>query len=124
MFLLLLTGGLGGAWWATSSAGLRGGAFEQLSRGSAPQRMDMPTLKATLAPYFEPAGGGLDAHVILVAALAVEVAVHLHRRGEVDLEVLVDPGLAGLATLAQLCRGARMGRRANVRSQDGMAERH
>lgn len=27
-------------------------------RGSTPQRMDWPTLQATLAPYFEPAAGG------------------------------------------------------------------
>ncbi len=31
---------------------------QHAQRGSTPQRMDMPTLQATLAPYFEPAAGG------------------------------------------------------------------
>lgn len=31
---------------------------QHAQRGSTPQRMDLPALKATLAPYFEPAGGG------------------------------------------------------------------
>jgi hypothetical protein len=31
---------------------------QHAQRGSTPQRMDMPALKATLAPYFAPDGGG------------------------------------------------------------------
>jgi hypothetical protein len=31
---------------------------QHAQRGSTGQRLDMPALKATLAPYFEPAGGG------------------------------------------------------------------
>jgi hypothetical protein len=31
---------------------------QHAQRGSAPQRMDTPTLQATLAPYFDPAAGG------------------------------------------------------------------
>ncbi len=31
---------------------------QHAQRGSTPQRFDMATLQATLAPYFEPAGGG------------------------------------------------------------------
>lgn len=33
-------------------------AVQRAQRGSAPQRMDMATLQATLAPYFESAAGG------------------------------------------------------------------
>ena len=31
---------------------------QHAQRGSTPQRMDLPTLQSTLAPYFEPAAGG------------------------------------------------------------------
>jgi hypothetical protein len=31
---------------------------QHAQRGSTPQRMDMPTLQTTLAPYFDPAAGG------------------------------------------------------------------
>jgi hypothetical protein len=44
--------------WRVEASG--GGLLtvQHAQRGSAAQRMDMPALKATLAPYFDPAGGG------------------------------------------------------------------
>ena len=46
-----------GVWRVEASDG---GALvvQHAQRGSTPQRMDMPALMATLAPYFEPEGGG------------------------------------------------------------------
>jgi hypothetical protein len=47
--------------WRVEQAGDGLLTVQHAQRGSAAQRMDMATLKATLAPYFEPASGG---HVI------------------------------------------------------------
>ena len=44
--------------WRVEQAGDDFLAVQHAQRGSTPQRMDMATLQATLAPYFEPAAGG------------------------------------------------------------------
>ncbi len=44
--------------WRVEQSGDGGLTVQHAQRGSTPQRMDLPTLQATLAPYFEPAAGG------------------------------------------------------------------
>jgi hypothetical protein len=44
--------------WRVEQAGDGALTVQHAQRGSAPQRMDMGALQATLAPYFEPAHGG------------------------------------------------------------------
>lgn len=44
--------------WRVEQAGDGLLTVQHAQRGNAPQRMDLATLKATLAPYFEPASGG------------------------------------------------------------------
>jgi hypothetical protein len=44
--------------WRVEASADGGLTVQHAQRGSTPQRMDMPALKATLAPYFEPEGGG------------------------------------------------------------------
>ena len=44
--------------WRVEQAGDAGLTVQHAQRGSMPQRMDMATLQATLAPYFDPAAGG------------------------------------------------------------------
>jgi hypothetical protein len=44
--------------WRVQACGDGALTVQHAQRGSTPQRMDLPTLKATLAPYFDPAGGG------------------------------------------------------------------
>lgn len=44
--------------WRTEASAADGLTVQHAQRGSTPQRMDMPALKATLAPDFEPEGGG------------------------------------------------------------------
>ena len=44
--------------WRVEQAGDGGFIVQHAQRGSAPQRMTLATLQATLAPYFEPAAGG------------------------------------------------------------------
>lgn len=44
--------------WRVEASADGGLTVQHAQRGSAPLRMDMPALKATLAPYFEPEGGG------------------------------------------------------------------
>jgi hypothetical protein len=44
--------------WRVERWGDGGLTVRHAQRGSTPQRMDMRTLQATLAPYFEPAAGG------------------------------------------------------------------
>jgi len=44
--------------WRVEQAGDGLLTVQHAQRGSSPQRMDMATLKATLAPYFEPENGG------------------------------------------------------------------
>ena len=46
-----------GVWRVEASYG-GGLTVQHAQRGSTPQRMDMPALMATVAPYFEPEGGG------------------------------------------------------------------
>jgi hypothetical protein len=44
--------------WRVEQSGEGVLTVQQAQRGSTPQRMDIATLQATLAPYFEPAAGG------------------------------------------------------------------
>jgi hypothetical protein len=44
--------------WRVEASGDGALTVQHAQRGSTPQRMDLPALKATLAPYFETAGGG------------------------------------------------------------------
>ena len=44
--------------WRVEQSGEGVLTVQHAQRGSTPQRMDMATLQATLAPYFEPAAGG------------------------------------------------------------------
>lgn len=44
--------------WRVEASGDGALTVQHAQRGSTPQRMDLPALKATLAPYFEPEGGG------------------------------------------------------------------
>jgi hypothetical protein len=44
--------------WRVEVSADGGLTVQHAQRGNTPQRMDMPALKATLAPYFEPEGGG------------------------------------------------------------------
>jgi hypothetical protein len=44
--------------WRVEASADGGLTVQHAQRGSTPQRMDMPALKATLAPYFEPDCGG------------------------------------------------------------------
>ena len=44
--------------WRVALSGDGAFTVQHAQRGCAPQRMDMPALQATLAPYFEPACGG------------------------------------------------------------------
>jgi hypothetical protein len=44
--------------WRVEASGDGALTVQHAQRGSTPQRMDMSALKETLAPYFEPAGGG------------------------------------------------------------------
>ena len=44
--------------WRIEAAGDGALTVQHALRGSTPQRIDLATLKATLAPYFEPASGG------------------------------------------------------------------
>ncbi|EHR71577.1 hypothetical protein BurJ1DRAFT_2751 [Burkholderiales bacterium JOSHI_001] len=44
--------------WRVEASGAGALVVQHAQRGSTPQRMDMAALKETLAPYFEPAGGG------------------------------------------------------------------
>ncbi|MFN0186948.1 MAG: Cj0069 family protein [Aquabacterium sp.] len=44
--------------WRVEQADADTVLVQHAQRGSAPQRMDMAALQSTLAPYFEPAGGG------------------------------------------------------------------
>ena len=44
--------------WRVEASGDGALTVQHAQRGSTPQRMDLPALKATLAPYFETASGG------------------------------------------------------------------
>ena len=44
--------------WRVEASGDGALTVQHAQRGSTPQRMDLPALKATLAPYFEPEAGG------------------------------------------------------------------
>src|SRR5438477_4571880 len=57
--------------------------------------------EAGLGPL-EFAGSGIDADVIALHALRVEVAVDFHGRSEVDLELFVNPCIAGFEAGARI----------------------